>query len=274
MDNPTANYQNNNGDETVRLLGSSGPPSSVGSEVGRETPQIDRMQEQIRELNARLREIQRWKCTQLCSRKCFGLGLVFLFVMVLTGVGTGLPVYYKLSSDLMKHATYIVFGARECKITELGNSIAYTGITVGFESTTGTVDYHCMPTNNLHIQYFKNVSSYNDSFNTQVLSGSIVRYNTFRENRENGTVSCALCRIEGREAIEIRPAMYSCAEGWTKQYEGYLMTGGLCVHIEMENGQNMTQRQDDLYLHHKTISKELLEKYNDNQVLSCAVCSK
>ncbi len=98
-----------------------------------------------------------------------------------------------------------------------------------FQSDTGSINYQCMPTDD-YVQYYKSDSSYTD---TKVTLGGVVRYNTFHEGINNTAAICTLCRIDGRDTIQIQPATFNCLDGWTKEYEGYMMSGGLCVHTDM-----------------------------------------
>ncbi len=206
--------------------------------------------------------------TNPCSWKCFGMLSVALLALVLTGVVSGVTVYHTLRSERL--ATYLVIGAYECNDSVPGTSFIHQGMTVGFESDTGSINYQCMPTDG-HIQYYnKTYSIFND---TKVTSGGLVRYNTFREDSNNSAADCALCRIDGRDTIHIQLATCDCPNGWTKQYEGYLMSGGLCVHTDMK-GWKPRQLPNDLYIYHDIFSNSIMDLYSTNEVLSCVVCTK
>ena len=185
-------------------------------------------------------------------------------------------VYYNLSSsEEMKHATYEMIGSENCG----HNATIYTGITVGFKTDIGTNDtgtnFQCMPTE--HVKYYEpTLSNYTISME-KVISGKIVKYKTFRKNKNDLVAACALCRIDGRETIETLPATHICADSWTKQYEGYLMTGGICVHVNMVGETDSSI--DYLTLHHEVLREmgnppPLHSSYKNYLVLSCVVCSK
>lgn len=187
--------------------------------------------------------------------------------MALIGVVSGVAVHYAINND--KHTKYKVIGSQYCNDSVPGVSTLYTGVIVGFQSDTGFVDHQCMPIDNSFIQYY-NESNYG---NETVTYGNLVKYNTFLHKNNmlrNKTVACALCQINGRETIKILPAMYDCPEGWTKQYQGYLMTGGLCVHTDMKE-QEMILISKYLYLQHEIMWD--IPNYNSDKVLSCVVCS-
>ncbi len=182
--------------------------------------------------------------------------------------------YYNLSSsEETKHATYEMIGSENCGRNA---TFIYTGMTVGFKTGTGT-NFQCMPTE--HVKYYEpTLSNYTISME-KVISGKIVKYKTFRKNKNDLVAACALCRIDGRETIETLPATHMCADSWTKQYEGYLMTGGICVHVNMVGEKNRNSSIDYLTLHHEVLREMgipplLYSPYKNDLVLSCVVCSR
>ena len=229
-------------------------------------------------------EVQARRCKKLCI--CSIIVSIFAVALALTGGGLTAAAYFtptnelrnsstenynlsnSSSSEETKHATYVVIGSEGCNNAD----VVYDGITVGFKSDTGT-NFQCMPTSKTHVHYYEYISNHTKS-TEPLIYGSIVRYKTFRENN-NKPAGCALCRIDGRDTIETLPATNRCAESWTKQYEGYLMTGGICVHFEMVVGK-VDSTNEHLTLHHEVLPEMGNDPpiYKEDFVLSCVVCSK
>ncbi len=275
-------------DKEYGAVGQQGIDSEDVIEVAEEEPlQQDQPDPAEQQLLPRIEQLERQLRVHeqnLLARKytnvytCVSI-TVGLFVLAIAGIGagTGLTAYYNLSSsEQMKHATYVVIGSKYCGINA---SHIYTGMTVGFKTDTGT-NFQCMPTDEKHVRYYGDLkSNYTNSTEIEeVVYGRAVKYKTFREEN-NLIASCALCRIDGREAIETLPATYVCGDSWTKQHEGYLMTGGICVHAEME-GKMADSNLEYITLHHEVLSEGggnstlFHSVYKDDYVLSCVVCSK
>ncbi len=219
------------------------------------------------------------KHAKLCSWKCCGMLSVALLALVLTGVLSGVTVHYTLRNErpatyqVERHATYKVVGSKECNDSTPGTSLVYTGVLTGFQSETGYINYQCMPING-NVHYYNGSNYTGSSSDAQVINGDLVKYNTFHDDSDNQIVACALCRINGRDTLEIQPATNECLDGWTKEYEGYLMTGGLCVHTDMVGWEPGTQ-PDEHYIHHEAFFDAIAGNgYNEDFVLSCAVCSR
>ncbi len=168
-----------------------------------------------------------------------------------------------------RHATYQVIGSYYCNTSVPGTSYVYTGVPIAFKFDTDFIHYRCMPAP--YRARYSNESHYNS---TPVTYGNYVIYSTFRDNRNNEAAICALCRIDGRDTTVIQPATYDCPNGWTKEYEGYLMSGGLCVHTEMATWGEVAPlpSHNDSYIHHEVINL-YLTSYSGDKVLSCVVCS-
>ncbi len=233
-------------------------------------------------------ELQARRRKKLCI--CSIIVSIFAVALALTGGGFTAAAYFTPTNELRnsstenydlsnssssssedtKHATYVVIGSEGCNNAD----VVYDGITVGFKfkSDTGT-NFQCMPTSKTHVHYYEYISNHTKS-TEPLIYGSIVRYKTFRENN-NKPAGCALCRIDGHTTIETLPATNRCAESWTKQYEGFLITGGICVHFEMVVGKVYLTNKH-LPLHHEVLPEMGNDPpiYKEDFVLSCVVCSK
>ena len=183
----------------------------------------------------------------------------------------------------VKYTTYERIGNTECPDIP-GTSLIYSGITISYSynstqnTPTSYSGFRCMPTNDKDINYYTDDFPYEED---QVNSGNVTKYitSTGSNHRDAMCAVCmvegrALCRIDGHTTIETLPATNRCAESWTKQYEGFLMTGGICVHVEMVVGK-VDSTNEHLPLHHEVlpeIGKNSI--YNKDFVLGCVVCSK
>ncbi len=214
-----------------------------------------------------------WSCKDIATALTFVALIVAVLALAAAMIGVQMlnTQQTKQSIEQMKDAMYEVIGAYQCNESVPGTSTEHVGVVMRFETNINNMNYQCMPTEGRYINYNQNDSYYS---NTTVTYANLVKYNTFRKEN-NLTSACALCRISGRTTIKILPATNVCPEGWTKQYHGYLMTGGLCVHIEMDG-----QRREDLnehisYIQHEVVLQKLgYTNYQDDLVLSCVVCSK
>ena len=128
-----------------------------------------------------------------------------------------------------------------------------------------------MPIKNEHINYNRGTLKYELSLQEQVYSGNVTEYGT-RSNHQDA--ACAVCMVEGRGSIVVLPGTDRCLDSWTTEYNGYLMTSYTCVDIEMEGLGATGHPTRVAFLRHEVISSKVSLKYQDNNVLSCVVCSK
>ncbi len=164
-----------------------------------------------------------------------------------------------------KHTTYERIGNNECP-NIWGTMQLYTGITISYKTSTSYTGFKCMPYTD--IKYYPgNESTYNST--EQINYGKMVEYKTFT-NSNNYTAACAVCMVEWRSSIMVLPATYECLGGWTKEYEGYLMTGNTCVDKEMKGEYIPSDPEEEPSLRHEVVTNL---GYQNQKVLSCVVCS-
>lgn len=190
-----------------------------------------------------------------------------LLVIVLS-LNLSLSVYAIVSQTQEKQATYIRFGASHCHGVE-GTSMVYHGITVGI-NTTGQTNFHCLPTDGSEANQYYEKSKHGS---TPVLLGIPAIYETFKEQSDHRKSVCALCRVEGRDTIEVLPVYKECqGQSWTLEYQGYLMAAGTCVDKDMEVDPASKTESGPILSH--IVVNSIDTNYVENKVLSCVVCSK
>ncbi len=199
---------------------------------------------------------RRRSTTHQCSWKYFGMMAVTLLAMLITGVVTWAAVHYTANNP--RHTMYEVIGSQNCNTP--GAKTVSRGVLIGFVPSFGPITYQCLPTDDQH-----QASLYND--NKEI--GKIVQYNISMPS-ENNSVLCSLCRFDGENMIKMLPDAIDCPKGWTKQYQGYLMTDGLCVHSDMDGKKNNVTQTDRLYLRYEAIKGNTAR---NNNPLGCVVCS-
>lgn len=93
----------------------------------------------------------------------------------------------------------------------------------------------------------------------------------------NRDAQSAMCMIRGRTKIEQFPGTCECAseDPWTTEYRGYLMSGNICVDIEMATCTDTDHppKANTPLLKHEMLHTDISGNYRDNHVLSCVVCS-
>ena len=106
-----------------------------------------------------------------------------------------------------------------------GTDLVYEGITAGtwYQTTGGGANYLCMTK---HPKYFTEASTGNRG--TALLYGTEYGWaggQTSAMSRfDYHNVPCAVCEVSSRSRYLLIPGTYECPSGWTKEYEGWLMT--------------------------------------------------
>ena len=103
-------------------------------------------------------------------------------------------------------------------------------------------------------------------------------------NSHDTDVPCAVCHVPTRNAVYMLPAKYSCPEGWTREYFGYLMSAYhghhrsdfSCVDYSLTP---VTGSQPDhngflFYAVRGACGSLPCPSYIHDKELSCAVCTK
>ena len=220
-----------------------------------------------------------YKCLAIVS--CV---VTVMVVLAMVSAALGLSIHNIIqTSDVSQISTYNRIGNKQCPDVP-GTSLVYYGFTAGFQAATGATTFSCLPLSVEHISYYDPAESqYTNS--SQVQFVNVTEYRTFIPNRNNYASYCALCKVEGRNTIQVIPATDTCIDSsWTEEYNGYLMTDNLattftCVDKKMqpvtgtrEPGDTAPKLRHIAVPHH--LGEGLPNEYQPNKVLSCVVCSK
>ena len=128
-----------------------------------------------------------------------------------------------------------------------------------------------MPLKNQDINYNTDGFTYEED---QAYSGNVTGYITFTKSN-NHDAACAVCMVEGRGSIVVLSGTNECKDSsWNMEYYGYLMTGNTCVDIHMDYLPDSRIPGVVAFLRHEVISSKVSQYYQDNNVLSCVVCSR
>ena len=97
---------------------------------------------------------------------------------------------------------------------------------------------------------------------------------------------CAVCHTDTKLSVLTVPAQYTCPNGWSMEYNGYLMTDRedsdrqrkdtICMDKDAEAvpGSQANTNPARVYLMRATCDGLPCPPYNTNMALPCAVCSK
>ncbi len=172
----------------------------------------------------------------------------------------------------VKYTTYERIGNKGCPKNP-GTTMIYSGVTVSYSfynnTPTSYAGFRCMPTDDEDINYSPGTFKYDEY---QVYSGNVTEYITFADTNHYDA-ACAVCMVEGRGSIVVLPATDVCKNSsWTKEYNGYLMTGYTCVDMKM-HGHGASGRPTRVAFLRHEVSSNVNEFYQDNNALNCVVCS-
>ena len=178
--------------------------------------------------------------------------------------------------------TYVRWGKSSCP-SVTGTELIYAGRTAGtyYGKHGGGSNYLCMPdTPQYTLSYTPGSQSYSE------IQGTEYEYTIVGTHNHN--VPCAVCFVSTRVAVFMLPARTSCPTGWTREYYGYLMSGGSfwadgrgrtsfeCVDKDQESLPGSQAAIDGALLYHVEANCNGLPcpPYNNYKELNCAVCTK
>ncbi len=188
---------------------------------------------------------------------------------------SSISVALRVSNIPVKYTTYERIGNIECPDIP-GTSLIYRGITISYSynstqnTPTSYSGFRCMPRDKEYIDYYTDDFPYEED---QVNNGNITKYITSTGSNHRDAL-CAVCMVEGRGSIVVQPGTDKCLDSWTTEYNGYLMTGYTCVDTEMQGSIATGYPARVAFLRHEVISTKVSPYYQDQNVLSCVVCSK
>ena len=180
-------------------------------------------------------------------------------------------------------AVYTRWGRTVCP---QGASLVYAGRAAGtkYNLKGGTSDTLCMPETPQYL------STDTTAHHAALLRG--VEFETpgtsstpFR-NVAQANLPCAVCYTDTKLSVLTVPAQYTCPNGWSMEYNGYLMTedeasnrqrkNTICVDRDAEAVPGSEANTDPamVYLMRATCDGLPCPPYNTNMALPCVVCSK
>ena len=186
--------------------------------------------------------------------------------------------------DLASGVTYIRWGHTSCP-NSTGAQLVYSGRAGGTnaQSRGGAAEILCLPDNPNYITTTASVTAHYPS----VIHG--VEYELLVGPLTNSTeynAPCAVCFIPTRAAVIMVPAKTVCPSSWTREYYGYLTTNYdihhrssyTCLDINPEgvpgSGASVDTGTAFFYYTITTCSGLSCPPYENNRILSCAVCTK
>ena len=152
----------------------------------------------------------------------------------------------------------------------------------GAGNVSHAVNYLCMPENAEYIPLTDHGAP-NRAFVHGTLYG--VTTSVRVPSQPARGASCAVCLVSERNAVITIPAKLSCPGGWTREYSGFLMSGGesssvyVCVDMSKESSQGSHVSHPvgvGGEIWHVEVSCAGFEcpPYDSNQEVGCVVCSK
>ena len=180
-------------------------------------------------------------------------------------------------------AVYTRWGRTVCP---QGATLVYAGRAAGTKYTVkgGTSDTLCMPETPQYL------STDTTARLVALLRGvEIESYGTSSTPLSHvlhANLPCAVCHTDTKLSVLTVPAQYTCPNGWSMEYNGYLMTeyeandrqrkNTICVDKDAEAvpGSQADNDPSLVYLMRATCDGLLCPPYNTNMALPCVVCSK
>ena len=167
-----------------------------------------------------------------------------------------------------------------------GATLVYAGRAAGtkYNVKGGTSDTLCMPETPQYLS--------TDTGATYVSNLYGVEYETFGTSSTpfksllQANMPCAVCHTDTKLTVLTVPAQYTCPNGWSLEYNGYLMAeveagdrqrkNTLCVDKDAEvvPGSGASTDPSVVYLMKATCDGLPCPAYNTGMALPCAVCSK
>ena len=180
-------------------------------------------------------------------------------------------------------AVYTRWGRTVCG---KGSSLVYAGRAAGtkYNVKGGTSDTLCMPETPQYLS--------TDTGATHVSRLYGVEFETRRSSSApfkdlaQANLPCAVCHTDTKLSVLTVPAQYTCPNGWSMEYNGYLMAeledgnrqgkNTICVDKDAEAVPGSQANTDPavVYLMRATCDGLPCPPYNTGMALPCAVCSK
>ena len=109
-------------------------------------------------------------------------------------------------------------------------------------------------------------------------------YQQSLQGADDSNVPCAVCLVATRLTAVMIPAKASCPPNWTREYYGYVMSGGgnqrstfECIDEAMDAAAGGDDDTNGALFYHAEASCSTglpCPPYNDHQELNCVLCTK
>ena len=176
--------------------------------------------------------------------------------------------------------TYIRWGRTVCPSVS-GTSMVYSGWAAGSHFSHGGsgANYICLTTTPQYLNFSSATDSPGLVYGAEY--EAVTNQPNFGVNDQE--VPCAVCHATQRSVLMI-PGQYTCPTGWTREYNGYLVTTYFgyprttyeCMDADPEAIPGGSSNQDGALFYHVEARCGSLScpPYDNTKELTCAVCSK
>ncbi|XP_065179460.1 short-chain collagen C4-like [Sycon ciliatum] len=178
-------------------------------------------------------------------------------------------------------AVYTHWGRNTCS---QDSTLVYEGFVGGtwYKAKGGAAQYLCLPLVPEYSQFIRKRQG-NSNIQTAELETKSKQIPAF-ERQNQHTPVCAVCQAFRRPAYFMFPARVTCPTGWTKEYDGYLMSAAerqertefICVDSEPEvlEGTSKNDNGALLYFIETNTRTSMPDTYMGEKELTCSVCTK
>ena len=179
--------------------------------------------------------------------------------------------------------TYTRWGSSSCpNSTEA--QLVYAGRAIGTKHNTqgGGAEKLCLPNDP---DYLPGTTGHRQSGISHIHGAEYEFFvNTPNRNVDNQVAACAICHVPTRATVIMVPGKTLCPSSWTREYYGYLTTERetyyrsifTCIDVNAEGvaGAGINTEGAHFYYAGTTCTGIACPPYEDNRILSCAVCTK
>ena len=176
--------------------------------------------------------------------------------------------------------TYTRWGKSSCP-TATGAQLVYAGRAGGtnFNARGGAAEKVCLPEDPNYLDSTSGISV------ESVIHGAEYTFGHGpNRNVHDFNVPCAVCYVSTRGATIMVPAKTECPSSWTREYYGYLTTASdlhqrssfNCIDVDAETIAGTGANTDGALFYYTASTCNGLDcpPYENNRILSCAVCTK
>ena len=180
--------------------------------------------------------------------------------------------------------TYTRWGSNSCPSSS-GAQLVYAGRAVGTKYNTqgGAAEKLCLPNDP---NYLPGTTGQQRSLISHIYGAEFEFDANIAPNSNvyNQIAACAICHVPTRATVIMVPGKTLCPSSWTREYYGYLTTEReayhrsifTCVDVNAEGATGASTNPDGALFYYAGASCTGIAcpPYEDNRILSCAVCTK